>query len=46
MDVEDLGEIDSSPVLRTRVDWLVGLAALHGRSASRVRGMDNSAVVA
>jgi hypothetical protein len=46
MDVEDLGEIDASPVYRTRVDWLVGLAALHGRSASRIRGMDNSAVVA
>jgi len=44
MDVEDLGEIDSKPVLRTRVDWLVGLAALHGRSASRLRGITNEAV--
>lgn len=46
MDVEDLGQIDASPVMRTRVDWLVGLAALHGRSASRIRGIDNSAVAA
>lgn len=46
MEVEDLGEIDAKPVLRTRVDWLVGMAALHGRSASRVRGISNAAVVA
>lgn len=46
MDVEDLGEIDAKPVLRTRVDWLVGLAALHGRSASRLRGISDAAVTA
>lgn len=46
MDVEDLGEIDSKPVKRTRVDWLVGLAALHGRSAARLRGISDAAVVA
>ncbi len=46
MDVEDLGEIDASPVMRTRVDWLVGLAALHGRSAARLRGISNAAVTA
>ncbi|MBT8411471.1 MAG: hypothetical protein KJP02_06725 [Octadecabacter sp.] len=45
MDVEDLGEIDAKPVLRTRVDWLVGMAALHGRCASRIRGISNAAVV-
>ena len=39
MDVRDLGEIDAKPVYRTRVDWLVGLAALHGRAASRLRGV-------
>lgn len=45
MEVNDLGEIDSKPVLRTRVDWLVGMAALHGRAAARVRGISNAAVV-
>ena len=45
MDVEDLGEIDAKPVLRTRVDWLVGMAALHGRAACRIRGIANAAVV-
>lgn len=46
MDVNDLGEIDSKPVLRTRVEWLVGLAALHGRCASRLWGISNAAVTA
>lgn len=44
MEVEDLGQIDSKPVMRTRVDWLVGMAALHGRSAARVRGISDAAV--
>lgn len=46
MDVEDLGEIDSKPVKRTRIDWLVGLAALHGRCASRLWGISNAEVTA
>lgn len=45
MDVYDLGEIDAKPVMRTRIDWYIGLAALHGRCASRIRGIGNSAVV-
>lgn len=45
MDVQDLGEIDAKPVLRTRVEWLVGLAALHGRCASRLWGISNAAAV-
>lgn len=45
MDVTDLGEIDAKPVLRTRIDWAVGLAALHGRCASRLWGVSNAAVV-
>lgn len=46
MDVSDLGEIDSKPVLRSRLDWLVGMAALHGRCAARYWGISNAAVVA
>lgn len=46
MDVSDLGELQSAPVYRTRVEWIVGLAALHGRCASRLYGIANSAIVA
>lgn len=46
MDVRDLGEMTDKPVMRTRVDWYVGLAALHGRCAARLRGISNAAVVA
>jgi hypothetical protein len=43
MDVRDLGEIDSKPVFRTRVDWDVGLAALHGRCAARLWSIADAA---
>lgn len=46
MEVTDLGEIDSKPVLRTRVEWLVGMAAMHGRAAARVWGITNAAATA
>lgn len=46
MEVKDLGEIDSKPVYRTRVEWLNGLAALHGRCASRLWGISNAPVTA
>jgi len=45
MDVRDLGEMESVPAMLTRVEWLVGLAALHGRAAARLRGVANVAVV-
>jgi hypothetical protein len=46
MDVEDLGSLQEKPVFRTRVEWLVGMAALHGRSAARIWGVTNAAVTA
>jgi hypothetical protein len=46
MDVRDLGELQEKPVWRTRVDWLMGLAALHGRCAARLWGISNAPVVA
>lgn len=46
MEVTDLGEIDAKPVLRTRIEWLVGLAIMHGRAAARVWGISNAAFVA
>lgn len=45
MEVNDLGELDSKPTLRTRIEWLVGLAVMHGRSIARVWGITNVAVV-
>jgi hypothetical protein len=36
MEVDDLGQLQSKPTLRTRVEWYIGLAALHGRSAARL----------
>lgn len=44
LEVEDLGELDSKPVLRTRLEWLIGMAIMHGRSAARVWGVTNADV--
>ncbi len=44
MDVTDLGELDALPVLRTRVEWLVGMAVMHGRACARVWGVTDAAV--
>ncbi len=45
MEVRDLGELQERPVMRTRVEWLVGMAVMHGRAAARLRGISNEAVV-
>lgn len=45
MDVRDLGELDTKPVFRTRVEWLAGIAMFHGRGAARLRDITNAAVV-
>ena len=39
LDVRDLGEINSGPTLRTRVDWEPALADWHPRCLARVRGI-------
>lgn len=44
MDVRDLGELQTQPVMRTRVEWLVGMAVMHGRAAARLWGVKNVAV--
>jgi hypothetical protein len=44
MDVRDLGELQTQPVMRTRVEWLVGMAVMHGRAAARLWGISNAAV--
>lgn len=46
MMVDDLGELQTLPVYRTRVEWYTGLAALHGRCAARLYGISNATPVA
>lgn len=45
MEVRDLGEIDSKPVWRTRVEWDIGLVTMHPRCAARLWGISDAAVV-
>lgn len=42
----DLGELETKPVFRTRVDWNTAVACYHGRSVARLRGIKNAAVTA
>lgn len=37
MDVRDLGELDSKPAYRTRVEWYSGIAIKHPKAAARLR---------
>lgn len=44
--VVDLGELDTKPVLRTRVEWYAGVAYEHGRAAARLWSISDAAVTA
>lgn len=46
MDVRDVGELESTPARRTRVEWFAGLCIEHGRAAARLYGIKTGAVVA
>lgn len=46
MQVTDLGEQDSKPVYRTRVEWYPGIVIRHPRAATRLNGIKLAAVVA
>lgn len=46
MDVRDLGELESKPSFRTRVEWYLGLGLFHPKAAARVWGISNAAVTA
>jgi len=46
MDVRDLGELETKPVLRTRVEWYAGVCIEHGRAAARLNGIKDAAVTA
>lgn len=44
MDVRDLGELPTSPLMRTRVEWFAGLCIEHGRAAARLWSISDAAV--
>lgn len=44
MEVKDLGEIDAKPVYRTRVEWLIAMAVMHGKAVSRIWGITNAKI--
>lgn len=46
IDVRDMGELQTAPVFRTRVEWYNGLAAFNGRSVTRLGSIANSAITA
>jgi len=42
----DLGELQTKPAFRTRVEWMSGLACYHGRCAARLCGLKDAVAVA
>ena len=44
--VRDLGELQTAPVFRTRVEWYNGVACFHGRAVTRLKFIGDLAVVA
>jgi hypothetical protein len=46
VDTRDLGELETKPVLRTRVEWFTALACFQGKAIARARGIRNAAIVA
>jgi hypothetical protein len=42
--VRDMGELESKPAFRTRVEWYSGFAIYHGKSVARVRGITNAPI--
>lgn len=45
MDIADIGKMESEPKHLTRIEWYPGIALRHGKSAARLRGIKNAAVV-
>lgn len=44
MMVKDLGELQTKPAMRTRVEWFSGIACFHGKAAARLGGIKKGAV--
>lgn len=45
IDVRDMGELQTAPVMRTRVEWYNGIAVFNGRAAARLQHIGDLAVV-
>jgi len=46
LQARDLGELETKPAVRTRVDWYNSIVALNARAATRLSGITNAAVTA
>lgn len=46
IDVRDLGELQTSPLYRTRVEWYNGFGIFNGRAATRLWSISNAAFTA
>lgn len=46
IDVRDLGELQTSPLYRTRVEWYNGLAIFNGRAVTRLYSISDAAITA
>lgn len=46
IDVRDMGELETQPAFRTRVEWYNGMAVYHGRAVTRLQHIGNLAIVA
>lgn len=46
VDVRDLGELQTAPVFRTRVEWYNGFGVFNGRAVTRLWSIADAAVVA
>lgn len=44
MAVKDLGELDTKPVMRTRIDWYNSICIYDARAAARLYGISNTTV--
>src|SRR5690606_20843799 len=44
--VDDLGELQTAPKFRTRIEWYAGITAMHPFCAARVFGITNAALTA
>jgi hypothetical protein len=44
IDVRDLGELQESPLYRTRVEWYSGIVIFNGRAATRIWSISDAAV--
>jgi hypothetical protein len=45
IDVRDMGELQTQPVYRTRVEWYCGMGIFNGRAATRLWSIADAAVV-